>query len=546
MHNRAEICFEKFIIQADFITSASREDVLADKPWNLALRRSIIDAFLLSMERFKTDPTIRNVWFRYIPESISDSFFCYIEHRLLAELEKKPILRSADDTYYRASQLFFLPWTFRDNKGAPLIPELHLPLAQHYLSSDYDIHPNRQDRRILHRLGVREMTDDDFLTGLALMDKAGVIPTQSDAWHDAVASLLLRLLPPGIVRPDVLPLRLIPLHNGKWAPTAQASTFMFPPGVSIPDDLGLQSIAPRITKSSPRYQLFVRLGVMPANPVPIAKKILTVMGPRSVAARVTHARFFFDHRTVPNMPPAMRLRLADEQGKSAQGDELYLDFPGVDGALSLRDALSPAARFLHPDYLSAYPERTDDEETGEDGTDGPDYEFEDTRSTWLDWLRDRVGVNVVPRVLDDCLSPEFLDRAPALEDRELLTSLRVWWPRLELHLTREGARSLGAISIAGRRLDTLYLRRGALARIGEALELPCIPVDDPEDHRWDFLERLGVVTRMNASFFVNKLVHMQARGEKDHRIVEDIYKQLDARFDEDETVIKCVFPPLWA
>ena len=495
------------------------------------------------MERFKNDPTIRNVWFRYLPESISDGFFCYVEHKLLAELERKPILRSADGTYYRASHLFFLPWTFHDNEGVPLIPEAYLPRAQRYLSPDYDVHPDGQDRRILHRLGVREMTEHDFLAGLALMDMEGMFPAQSDAWHDAVASLLLRLLPPGTIRADVYRLRILPLHNGEWKPAAQASMFMFPPGVSIPDDLGLQSIAPRITKSSPRYQLFVRLGVMPANPVPIANKILTVMGPRSAAARVAHARFFFDHRTVPNMPPAMRLRLVDEQGKSAQGDELYLDLPGVDGALSLRDALSPVARFIHPDYLSAYPEETDDGESGEEGTNDTGYGSEHIWSEWIDWLSDRVGVNVVPRVLDGHLSPEFLDSVPTLDDRELLVSLRAWWPRLGAHVTGAGAKSLGAISIAGRRLDTLYLRRGALARIGEALELPCVPVDDPEDHRWDFLELLGVAIRMNASFFVNKLVHMQARGEKDHKMVEDIYKQLDARFDEDETVIKCVFSP---
>jgi hypothetical protein len=86
------------------------------------------------------------------------------------------------------------------------------------------------------------------------------------------------------------------------------------------------------------------------------------------------------------------------------------------------------------------------------------------------------------------------------------------------------------------------LRRGALARLDVALELPAIPVDDPEDSAWDFLDMLGVATRISASFFVNKLVHMQAKGEKDHDTVEDIYKQLDARFDEDETLIKCVFP----
>src|SRR6266851_1400085 len=543
IHNRAERWFEKFIIQADFITSASREDVLGDKLWNQSLRGSVVDAFLLAVKRFKNDPTIRNVWFRYLPEFISDNFFCYVEHKVLAELDGERILRSADDTYCRASQLFFLHWPFCDDAGAPLIPEAYLPYARRYLSPDYDIRPDRQDRRMLHRLGVRDMTNEDFLAGLALMDKADMFRAQSDTWHDAVASVILRLPPPlGIIRLDVLSLRLLPLHSGRWVPAAQAPLFMFPPGVSIPDDLGLQTITPRITRSSHRYQLFVRLGVMPPNPVPIATKILSVLGPRSVTARVIHARFFFDHRRVPNMPPAMRLRLVDEQGEGAQGDELYLDLPGVDGALSLRDALSPAARFLHPDYLSAYPETIDDEETTEDDVnDDADYGFKNTRSEWIDWLRDWVGVNVVPRVVNGHVSADFLGRAPELEGRELLVSLRVWWPRLGPRLTEAGTKSLGGISIGGRRLDTLYLRRGTLTRLGEALELPCIPVDDPEDHGWDFLEQLGVTTRMNASFFVNKLVHMKARDEKDNRMVEDIYKQLDARFEEDEMLIKCVF-----
>ena len=536
-------CYEKFIIQADFITSASREDVLADKPWNEALRGSIIDTFLLAIDRFEGDPVMRNVWFRYLPESISDSFFCYVEHGLLEELSRKQILRSADGTYHLASHLFFLPLSFRDHSGAPLIPEACLPLAQHYLSPDYDIQPDRQDRQILRRLGVREMTSDDFLAGLAIMDKAGMFGAQSDAWHDAVATSLLFLPRPplGTIRPEVLPLRILPLQNGSWVPAAFASTLTFPPDVNIPDDLGLQSIAPGIRPFSPRYQLFIYLGVMPPNPVPIAKKILTVLGPRSVAARIAHARFFFDYRRETGMPPAMRLRLVDERGESAQGNELYLDLPGANGALSLRDALSPSARFLHPDYLSAFPEVTADHETDDDEADDA---HEDMRTAWLDWLRDYVGLNVVPRVFSGHITTEFLDHAPALEGRELLTSLRAWWPRLHPLLNDEGAKALGAISIAGRRLDTLYLRRGALARVNIALELPSVPVDDPEDRAWDFLEHLGVATRMNASFFVNKLVHMQGRGEKDYKTVDDIYKQLDARFDEDETFIKYVFSPV--
>jgi len=387
------------------------------------------------------------------------------------------------------------------------------------------------------------MTGHDFLAGLANMDRASKFGTQNNAWHDAVATCLLHLPRPslGTIHPEVLRLRILPLSNGGWMPAALASTLTFPPGVNIPDDLGLQSIVPDISPFSPRYKLFVYLGVMPPNPVPIAKKILTVLGPRSVAARVAHARFFFDHRREPGMPPAMRLRLVDEQGEAAQGSELHLDLPGAVGGVSLRDALSPAARFLHPDYLSAYLEFVIDHKTDEDEVNGTDGAFEDTRTEWLHWLHDQVSVNVVPRVLCGHITPELLEHASALEGRELLVSLRAWWPRLLPQLSDEGVRALGAISIGGRRLDTLYLRRGALARLDVALDFPAIPVDDPEDSAWDFLEKLGVATRISASFFVNKLVHMQAKGEKDYDTVEDIYRQLDARFDEDETLIKCVF-----
>ena len=531
------VSWEQFIVQADFITSASREDVLAHREWNKALLRSITDTFLLAVERFADHPTLRNVWFRYLPESISDSFFCYVEHKLMTELQCRSLLRTTNGVYARASQLIIIPASFRDGVGAPLIPEAHLPRGFYYLSSDYNAYD--RDGFILRRLGVREMTDDDFLRGLTKMDHANLFSAQSAAWHEAVASCILHL--PGTpfgrgVRPEVSMLRILPLCNGTWAIASLASKFMFPPaGVSIPDGLGLQSIAPDIPMFSARYELFLRLGVTLPNPVTIANKILFAVDPRSVLERVARARFFFEHRRVSNMPPAFRLRLADERGVGAQGDELYLDLPGEDGTLALRDALSPLeARFLHPEYLSAYPE-----EAAEDVTDENEVRA-DTRSEWVAWLRDCVGVNVVPRVLNGHLTSDFLNRAPELAGHELLASLRAWWPRLSNLLTQVGARALGEVPIAGRRLDRLYLRRGALARADQGLELPFVPVDDPEDPRWNFLELLGVAMRLNAQFFLNKLIHMQGQGEKDIEATAEIYKQLDARFDEDEDLIRCV------
>ena len=447
----------------------------------------------------------------------------------MSEIQRRSILRSSLGTCARASQLIIVPAAYRDDVGAPLIPEAHLPSDFFYLSSDYN---HDRDGFILRRLGVREMTDDDFLAGLTKLDQANLFGAQSAAWHESVATCIMRLprTPFGRgVRPEVSILRILPLCDGSWAVAARASKFMFSPaGVSIPDGLGLQSIAPDIPVFSARYQLFVRLGVSPPNPAIIATKILLAGDPRSVEDRVAHARFFFEHRRESNMQPAFRLRLADERGEGAQREDLYLDLPGEDGALALRDALSLEARFLHPNYLSAYPDEAVDEGA-------------DTRSEWIAWLRDCVGVNVVPRVLNGHLCSDFLDRAPELPGLALLLSLRAWWPRLSNQLSQTGARALGGVPIAGRRLDRLYLRRGALARADQGLELPFVPVDDPEDRRWNFLEMLGVAMRLNAQFFLNKLVHMQGEGEKDSEAAEEIYKQLDARFDEDEDLIKCVF-----
>ncbi|KAI0260315.1 hypothetical protein BC834DRAFT_901531 [Gloeopeniophorella convolvens] len=519
-----------FIIQADFITSASREDILEDRPWNISLRNSVVDAFILAIERFLQHPKLRDTWFRYLPEAIADSFFMKIEHLLFVELWTRSVLRSSDDTYVCGHQLLTVPSAFSDDWGAPLIPESSLPKGKYYLSLDYDA---LGDARYLQRLGVCDMTEDQFLDSLAIMDKARLFDSQSEAWHDAVATCMLAIArkTPMIKIPAKLAgLHILPLRDGTWAAAVQAGTLTFSPsGVNVPDDLGLQSIAHGISVFSPRYQLFLRLGVLPPNPVYIANKILQAAGPRSIAARVTHARFFFEHRNVHNMLPASRLRLVDEHGVGAQSDELYLDIPAEDGALRLRDALSPTARFLHPDYLTALDGQGDSDD-------------EDAKKEWLPWLRDHVGVNAVPRILPNGhLAPEFAESAHTLPGRPLLASLRAWWQWLGPRLSESGRQELAATSVDGRRLDTLYLRRAALALSQHEGELPCVPVDDPEDRGWDFLAQLGVVMRIGASYFVNRLVHMQANGEKDREPVEEAYRQLDARFHEDEALIRKAF-----
>ena len=452
----------------------------------------------------------------------------------MSELQSRPILRSSDGTPSLPSQLIIPSNSFRDSAGELLIPEAHLPRGFYYLSLDY---ASSQDLSILRLLGLREMTDDDFLEGLQKMDQAGLFGSKSAAWHESVAACILGLrVPDGSrVHPEVTKLSILPLCNGGWAPASSAPDFMFPPAtLSIPDGLGLKSIAPDIPDFSQRRKLFVLLGVALSDPPTIAKAILSRDDYSSVVDSVAYARFFFEHRRWWKMPRATQLRFVDERGDGAKGNELYLDLPGEDDALVLRDALSLEARFLHPDYLSAYPE-----EVAGNVTVGAGVTV-DRRSEWIKWLRDDACVNTLPRVLNGHLTSHFLKRAPELAGKELLLSLRAWWPRLSTHLTKAGVLELGEILIAGHQLKKMYLRRGAFALADLGLELPFVPVDNPEDRRWDFLERLGVAIRVNARYFLDKLKHMQGQGEVDIEDIEEIYRQLDARFEEDEDLIRCV------
>ena len=71
-----KVPLEQFILQADDPISSPRPagSTFWWKEWNRALLRVVIEVFVLTVERFADHPTLRNVWFRYLPESISDFF----------------------------------------------------------------------------------------------------------------------------------------------------------------------------------------------------------------------------------------------------------------------------------------------------------------------------------------------------------------------------------------------------------------------------------------------------------------------------------------
>jgi len=260
-----------FVIQADFLTSSSREDILSDLKWNITLRDAISTTFILAAENFKTRPAVQFNWFRFIPHHIGDTFFESVENTIHSELSRLPILRSVDGQH-RSPSCFIIAKTFCDNEAKPLIPEDYLPGGLHYLTDPYDVDT---DRTHFMRLGVRDMTESHFVQGLSNM---GVwLHMQPIAWHEDVCCTLSHIFSNSRLIFDIRQLLIIPLSDGSWVPGSSAANIFFDSELTgVPQDIGLCILKKDIPQSykSARYLLFRKFGVGHANAKRLADKIL--------------------------------------------------------------------------------------------------------------------------------------------------------------------------------------------------------------------------------------------------------------------------------
>ncbi|EJD00234.1 uncharacterized protein FOMMEDRAFT_170214 [Fomitiporia mediterranea MF3/22] len=507
----------KFVINGDFLTSSSREDVLHDSPWNQNIRRAIIQTFITAVRAFQTQGTLQDLWIRFLPSGIVGSFFKAVERDLLRDLREMNVVRDSSGAVRRPCQVLSVPSTFRYD-FTPLVPARFMERSGfYYLSDNYDM---LADGPILKQLGVREMTVDDLLTGLQAMSSNHFM-AHNNRWHDAVCSQLLHVAKRN---KKLQGLKILPLDDGSWAATHKAGNFVFDCDMQgIPAHIDLRRIHSCVCPSSSptRHTLFRHLGVGQADPVFIAEKILSYQGRLPVQAHITNAKFFFMYH-YSNLPsPAGRLRFADEQGNTDTSDVLYLDLPSDQGRL--RQALPSSARFIHPEYMLQYCAKERDE--------------------WLSWLQSSVRLNLAPRIVNDCLSPEFEEMSQRLSLSEFLDALRYFWPRLSTKSPFSWLGKLGSMTVkmdnnSDYRLNSTFLKRRVLA---QHPELPFLPVSDPESRGWDFLGRVGVTIAADTSFYVKLLIHHQLQGLDDQKTIKNIYKQLDARFYEDTERIRDAF-----
>ena len=148
----------KFSIQADFLLSSSREDILTDRPWNKLLCDAIAVAFKMAVGTFKKTDELAFSFLKFIPSvgEISDPFFRPVAEGIIAQLAQSECLPSEGGYWKRPSDLRIADQKFKD-----LFPPV---IAMELFGFDYVDQRVQGGNELLLRLGAKDIVLGNLLT----------------------------------------------------------------------------------------------------------------------------------------------------------------------------------------------------------------------------------------------------------------------------------------------------------------------------------------------------------------------------------------------
>jgi hypothetical protein len=249
----------KFLIQADFLVPANREDIHKDTQWNKWIRDNIASTFLLAVEEFKQDSNLRKTYYDYIPlhSEVKDEFFASIVSEIHNQLKVSKCILSESGKWQIPSHVVQV-----DEQVRKLISNTDL---QELLKKEY-IHPQVKAKfDILESLGVKEFSFDDLLQSLQNNEW---LQKQSDNWFIKLYTYLNNRNSTDYSElPRIKKLKIIPLENNELASTAETSIF-FPLNLNNTGEYNfeLQFIKRTLVEATSRYLDFLKkLGVQNAS-----------------------------------------------------------------------------------------------------------------------------------------------------------------------------------------------------------------------------------------------------------------------------------------
>lgn len=271
------------MIHADFVTQATRENIVVTSERNIGLSQGIVDAFIKAVLLFLDHDTLQYNWMRYLPHDDDcpwEPFWQDVINRIKLRLLRTPVLlpEKKDRPHQPIRISRQLPNSMLDKNWQPLIadisPELHL--SQRYQRSDLlllkdygldEMSYFEWVRRVEHDLSLPNSAIKAFLTGDSQRD---------EDWGTRVAEMLLAadkfLSKIRFWDMVVKHLPMIPLRDERWVSVRSDRPVYYPQAnmanpnlnLTIPLLLDLNVVKASVVAKPAWKRLFDHLGLQAA------------------------------------------------------------------------------------------------------------------------------------------------------------------------------------------------------------------------------------------------------------------------------------------
>ncbi|KAI0856471.1 hypothetical protein F4860DRAFT_518768 [Xylaria cubensis] len=523
----------KFLLNADFLLTANRQDVATTANWNKAIVECIEDAFVKAIQLLNHS-TLRYKWPRYLP--IPVAFSDIFSDLRMDKLRQNPVLESENEGWITPLSARYVPASLRDDSNKPLIS--NLKTRSRNLSLKYD----DSDWKYIRNLGVRMLSSFEFLEDVReLYATADFTTSCSERWHSQLAGALEPLL--NGFESVLKKIPLIPLQGGSWVSISAGPVFFLNEEYTILEGIDVLQLPPSITKDRRWMSFLKRLGVQPFDVTNIQLKIIGThlendLLTLSRSALISHAVFLFKTKWALDKAGGFgpKFWVATEVGPPRRAGDVYLDAPWPHSVTQYFDKNTSKFHFLHKEYFDA-------------------VEL-DERKDWIMWLHKELGMWHIPRFADISQS---LRRTLANSERgmgvqltrEVLTLLRDNWNKYEKYFLEDSTLA------TTKRHRRALLKEFSSARVScsnskprqlrDTLTLPLFPdnwgdnwgpkiqslqplldIPEPKSRKWEILRIFGVTVDDSIDFYLSTL--RKVRGsETPKTFIAWLYDNIQSR-----------------
>ena len=349
----------QFLLNADFILTASRQTIDVSLPWNMALRDALQLALVKALETFG-NTSYKYIWPWFSTAATPSAFLEPALRDLRKALASMRSLESFDGQLRISGDLTYVDRiSFSSHDGCPMT--LSHSTEGHYLSLKY---PAWTIDSIID-LGVSRLTSEEFIRGLDRMisDDEVEFRGRPSKWHESLAAVLLPQVDIPELKEAIQQLSIIPLLDGSWMnseiPKGKRGQQVRRP-VFWPVDIDLHGseaklpfsvVKLEILTDIHRHKLFERLGIETLDSQRICRGIIAAhaaKGPDSFSngstisncALISHAILLYRESWAPGIHTNPELWFVSEDGRRRRGSDLYAtrdveDFSQVSGVSNI-------------------------------------------------------------------------------------------------------------------------------------------------------------------------------------------------------------------